>query len=203
MYIQNARKTERKKLTVSELTLTGLATAVLCILGPLSLPLPVSPVPISLGTLGVYLAIALLGRRLGTISCLLYLLLGMVGLPVFTRDGGGAARLLGPTGGYLVGYLFLAVIAGTFVEKASGITWKAYAFSGMGMLLGTAVLYLFGTLWLAYTAGMDFYGALWAGVIPFIPGDLLKMIAAVLLGTTLRERLNQAGIEACVKQKKH
>ena len=102
-----------------------------------------------------------------------------------------------------MGFCFLGGIAGTFVEKAAGIAREAYAFSGMGVLWGTAVLYLFGTLWLAYTAGMDFYGALWAGVIPFIPGDLLKMIAAVLLGTTLRERLNQAGIEACVKQKKH
>ena len=103
-------KKEERRWTAAQLAMTGLMAAVLCILGPISLPLPFSPVPISLGTLAVYLAAVILGGRLGTVSCALYLLLGLAGLPVFSGYAGGAAKLFGPTGGYLTGYLFLAMV---------------------------------------------------------------------------------------------
>ena len=106
----------------------------------------------------------------------------------------GAAKLFGPTGGYLVGYLFLALIAGAFVGRYTENKWKSIAFAALGMVLGTMVLYALGTAWLAYSAGMDFQAALWAGVIPFIPGDLVKMVIAVLLGSAVRGRMLRAGI---------
>ena len=192
MYTESKNGT--KKLTTYQLTLTAVMAAVICVLGPISMAIPISPVPISLASMAVYLAVTVLGMKLGTLSCLIYLLLGLVGLPVFSGGSAGAAKLFGPTGGYLVGYLFLALIAGAFVGRYTENKWKSIAFAALGMVLGTMVLYALGTAWLAYSAGMDFQAALWAGVIPFIPGDLVKMVIAVLLGSAVRGRLLRAGI---------
>ena len=192
MYTESKNGT--KKLTTYQLTLTAVMAAVICVLGPISMAIPISPVPISLASMTVYLAVTVLGMKLGTLSCLIYLLLGLVGLPVFSGGSAGAAKLFGPTGGYLVGYLFLALIAGAFVGRYTENKWKSIAFAALGMVLGTMVLYALGTAWLAYSAGMDFQAALWAGVIPFIPGDLVKMVIAVLLGSAVRGRLLRAGI---------
>ena len=188
MYTESKNGT--KKLTTYQLTLTAVMAAVICVLGPISIAIPVSPVPISLASMAVYLAVTVLGMKLGTLSCLIYLLLGLVGIPVFAGGSAGAAKLFGPTGGYLIGYLFLALIAGAFVGRFA----KNIAFAALGMILGTIVLYALGTAWLAYSAGMDFQAALWAGVIPFIPGDLVKMVIAVLLGSAVRGRLLRAGV---------
>ena len=192
MYTESKNGT--KKLTTYQLTLTAVMAAVICVLGPISMAIPISPVPISLASMAVYLAVTVLGMKLGTLSCLIYLLLGLVGLPVFSGGSAGAAKLFGPTGGYLVGYLFLALIAGAFVGRYTENKWKSIAFAALGMVLGTMVLYALGTAWLAYSAGMDFQAALWAGVIPFIPGDPVKMVIAVLLGSAVRGRLLRAGI---------
>ena len=192
MYTESKNGT--KKLTTYQLTLTAVMAAVICVLGPISIAIPVSPVPISLGSMAVYLAVTVLGMKLGTLSCLIYLLLGLVGLPVFAGGSAGAAKLFGPTGGYLIGYLFLALIAGAFVGRFAENKWKNIACAALGMILGTIVLYALGTAWLAYSAGMDFQAALWAGVIPFIPGDLVKMVIAVLLGSAVRGRLLRAGV---------
>lgn len=192
MYTESKNGT--KKLTTYQLTLTAVMAAVICVLSPISIAIPVSPVPISLGSMAVYLAVTVLGMKLGTLSCLIYLLLGLVGLPVFAGGSAGAAKLFGPTGGYLIGYLFLALIAGAFVGRFAENKWKNIAFAALGMILGTIVLYALGTAWLAYSAGMDFQAALWAGVIPFIPGDLVKMVIAVLLGSAVRGRLLWAGV---------
>lgn len=192
MYTESKNGT--KKLTTYQLTLTAVMAAVICVLGPISIAIPVSPVPISLGSMAVYLAVTVLGMKLGTLSCLIYLLLGLVGLPVFAGGSAGAAKLFGPTGGYLIGYLFLALIAGAFVGRFAENKWKNIAFAALGMILGTIVLYALGTAWLAYSAGMDFQAALWAGVIPFIPGDLVKMVIAVLLGSAVRGRLLRVGV---------
>ena len=192
MYTESQKAT--KKLTTYQLTLIAVMAAVICVLSPISLAIPVSPVPISLGSMAVYLAVTVLGAKLGTLSTLIYLLLGLVGLPVFAGYIGGAEKLFGPTGGYLIGYIFLALIAGSFVGRFVENKWKNIAFAAVGMILGTIVLYLIGTAWLAYSAGMEFQAALWAGVIPFIPGDLVKMVIAVLLGSAVRARLLQAGI---------
>ena len=192
MYTESKNGT--KKLTTYQLTLTAVMAAVICVLGPISIAIPVSPVPISLASMAVYLAVTVLGMKLGTLSCLIYLLLGLVGIPVFAGGSAGAAKLFGPTGGYLIGYLFLALIAGAFVGRFAENKWKNIAFAALGMILGTIVLYALGTARLAYSAGMDLQAALWAGVIPFIPGDLVKMVIAVLLGSAVRGRLLRAGV---------
>lgn len=175
------------------LTLTGLMTAVICIVGPLSLPLPASPVPVTLTNFAIYIAVYVLGLKAGTVSCLIYLCLGAAGLPVFSAFSGGIGKLAGPTGGYLIGFLFLALIQGALMRRFSGRNTAAVA----GMILGTAVCYLFGTVWLASQMHLTFQAALAAGVIPYLPGDTVKIILAALagpkLGTAVQKGLQYSG----------
>ena len=169
---------------IHRLTNTGLMTAILCILGPISIPLPFSLVPISLTTLGIYLAIYILGMKQGTLCTILYLLLGFVGLPIFSGFSGGIYKLVGPTGGYLIGYVFLAMITGAFIDK-----WPSRPILHFtGMWIATIVCYLPGTLWLAYQSGITLPAAFTAGVLPFILGDMAKIICSILLGKTICKR---------------
>lgn len=170
---------------IYDMALTGCTTALMCILGPLSFPIPISQVPVSLGLLAVYFSVYVLGMKRGSLSVVLYLLLGAAGLPVFTGFSGGIGKVLGPTGGYLIGYIFLALIAGFFLYKWPHRTGLHF----LGMLLGTAVCYLFGTLWLGYLLHLRFPVALAEGVIPYLPFDLAKMIAAIWLGRQVKMRL--------------
>ncbi|HML38308.1 MAG TPA: biotin transporter BioY [Bacillota bacterium] len=178
-----------EKKNTAALTLTGLMTAVICILGPLSVPIPVSPVPISLTNLAVCFIAVILGCKKGTISYLVYLLIGFAGIPVFSNFTGGPGKLLGPTGGYLIGFIFMALIAGFFVDKFPNRVFLHV----FGMILGTVVTYLLGTGWLAYQAHMGFRAALFAGVIPYIPGDIVKIAIAAAFGTAVKKRIKKAG----------
>ena len=169
-----------------KLTTIGLFTAILCILGPIAIVMPFSPVPISFGTLGVLLACLILGKKNGLLCTVLYLFIGFAGLPVFTGFSGGVGKLLGPTGGYMIGYLFLALIGGLLAER-----WKKpLLLQGFGLFIGMLFCYLFGTLWLAYQAHMSLEAALWAGVIPYVPFDVGKIAAALILGRSITRRLN-------------
>lgn len=180
----------KSKFSVKQLALVGLMTAVICVLGPLAMNIPVSPVPISLGTLAIYFVVSVLGMKLGTVSVLIYILLGLAGVPVFASFTAGPGKLFGPTGGYIIGYIFMALICGFFVDKFG----KKLSLYFLGMLLGTAVCYLFGTLWLGYQMELSFPQALMAGVIPYIPGDLVKLVIAMLVGFQIRKRLLKAGL---------
>ncbi len=176
--------TKSGKLTTYQMVLVALMTAMTCILGPMALPIPFSPVPITLTNLVIYFTVALLGWKLGTLSYLIYLLLGLVGLPVFSGFSAGFGKLFGPTGGYLFGFIMMAAIGGIFFEKFKN---KFVIFAGL--VAGTAICYLFGTVWLAHLAGLTFTQALAAGVIPYIPGDLVKIVLAVLLAPEIRKRV--------------
>ena len=179
---------ENKTLSTKNLTETAVITALLCVLGPLTIP--IGPIPISLAPLAIFLGVYILGMKRGTIACLMYLLIGAVGLPVFSGFAGGLGKLAGPTGGYLIGYVLMALIAGFFIDRF----WNQIWLQVFGMLLGLAVLYAIGTLWLAYQAHMTLAAAFAAGVAPFIILDLLKIAAAVFLGRTLRTALRRAGV---------
>jgi biotin transport system substrate-specific component len=176
----------KQKITTKSIALIALMTAVTCVLAPLSLP--IGPVPISLTNLAIYLALYILGMKKGTISYIVYLFIGLVGVPVFSGFTGGPAKLIGPTGGYLIGFVFMAMIAGIFIDKFKGKMVP----SMVGMILGTLVCYGFGTAWLAYQGQMNFKAALLAGVIPFIPGDLIKMVLAAVFGPQIIKRLRRS-----------
>lgn len=172
--------------SVRNLTLVGLMTAVICILGPWALSIPVSPVPISLGFLGIYFVVSVLGMRLGTVSVLLYILLGLAGIPVFTGFAAGPGKLFGPTGGYIIGYIPMALICGFFAEKYS----RSLLLYLLGMILGTAACYFFGTLWLAYQMHLTILQALMLAVVPYLPGDFIKLIIARVVSVQVRKRLS-------------
>ncbi len=170
------------------MTTIALMAAVLCVVGPFTIP--VGPVPVSLAPLVIFLSVYILGTKKGTVSVLLYLFIGAVGVPVFSGFTGGFGKVAGPTGGYMLGYILMALIAGWFIHRF----YDKVAIQFLGMVLGLAVLYAFGTAWLAYSAGMSFQAALAAGVLPFIVFDLIKIIIAIALGRTIRGRLQRGGI---------
>ncbi len=179
---------KKDKSYTKNLTLVSLMTAVLCIISPFAIHTVFSPVPITFCTLGIYLSVFILGMKRGTLSCLLYILLGLVGLPVFSDFSGGAGKLFGPTGGYFIGYVLLCLIAGAFIDRCSN-KWYIVLF---GMISGTVVCYLFGTLWLAYQMQINFLSATAMGVLPYIPADLVKMVMALLIGMPVRKALIKA-----------
>lgn len=155
------------------------------LLAQVALPLPFTPVPVTLQTLGVLLVGAALGRRLGAQALGLYLAAGAAGLPVFAGGGAGVAWLLGPTGGYLIGFVAAAWLAGALVERFAADRKPLPAF--FAMLAAGAAIYAFGLAGLAgwtLVAGkpVNLPGLLTLGFYPFVLGDLLKAgLAAALL----------------------
>lgn len=172
----------------------ALITAFISVISPFVIPIPFSPVPLSLTTFILYLALYTLGTRYTFYSCLLYLLLGLIGLPVFAGFSGGIGRLAGPTGGYIVSYLFIPFIAGPFLSSSKSLnsSLKAKFFQGLGLSCGTFCCYILGTLWLSIQTEIPFCGALFTGVLPFLPGDLCKIVLALYIGPALRTRLQKA-----------
>ncbi|MFQ5890647.1 MAG: biotin transporter BioY [Gemmatimonadota bacterium] len=145
-----------------------------------AVPLPGTPVPFTLQVVAVLLSGFLLGPRLGAASQALYLALGMGGLPVFAA-GGGAAYLLGPTGGYLLAFPAASAIAGWFAWRRGGAALPA-----IGLVLALAAIHAGGLAWL--TVLMNPRSALATGVLPFLPGDLLKLLLVLLIGSRFRDR---------------
>ena len=179
---------EKNFFNLKDMVLMALFAALTCVLAPLAVP--IGPVPISLTNLVIYFSLFILGTKKGTISYLIYLLIGLVGIPVFSGFTSGPGKLFGPTGGYLIGFIPLALIAGYFINHFHNK--KALRF--LGMILGTAVCYALGTTWLAIQAHMGFQAALMAGVVPFLPGDFIKMILALLIAPQIRKQLDAAGL---------
>ena len=172
---------DNQKIRTTQMVLIALMTAVTCVLGPLSIPLPFSPVPISLTNFAIFLAIFVLGMKSGTISFIIYLLLGAVGVPVFSSFRGGFQVLAGPTGGYLIGFIFLALIMGFALDHFD----RKLVPTIIGMIIGMAVCYAFGTVWLAKLLSLSFKEGLMMGVIPYLAGDAAKIIIAAIVGPKL------------------
>lgn len=178
----------KKKSVVYELTTCALFAALMCIFGPMSVP--IGPIPISLTNLVIYVAIYILATRRTTISYMVYLLLGAVGLPVFSNYSGGIGKLAGPTGGYLVGFIIMILISGIAFELS-----KTNVFiTAIGMILGTIVAYVFGTIWFVFQMKCEWAYALSVCVYPFIGFDLGKIVIASILGKSVRTALLRAGL---------
>ncbi len=151
--------------------------------------IPIGPVPIVLTTFFVLLSGLLGGALIGLYSVGMYLLLGVLGLPVFAGGAGGFAVLAGPTGGYLIGYLLASVTAGLLYRssKKTPLALKGILVAAAA-LIGAVMVYIPGLPWLKYSLSMEWTRALQIGLIPFIPGDILKAAAAAALGFTMKER---------------
>ncbi len=155
------------------------------------LAIPIGPVPIVMQNMFVFLAGLLLGSRWGLASVAVYLLAGACGLPVFAGGMGGIGRLVGPTGGYLIGYLPAVFLVGYISAKATG----RIGYDVLAMICGTVVLYACGVTWLKILTGMTWSKALTVGMFPFLIGDALKIAAAALIAKALRPVMRIAGYE--------
>lgn len=173
-------------MKTGDMTLIAVMAALICIAGPLTIA--VGPIPLSLASFAVYLAGAVLGSRRGAAAVLVYLLIGMIGVPVFSGFSGGFQKIAGVTGGYLIGYLPCAWISGMGKGKTK---WKLF----LCLLAGTLALYLLGTAWFMAQTGNGLAAALGLCVLPFLPGDGLKMIAVTLLVSERLWRLADRGAE--------
>ncbi len=143
---------------------------------------PIGPVPIVLQNMFVLLAGLLLGPVWGLACVAVYLIIGLAGLPVFAGGTSGLGKLFGPTGGYLLGYLPCVFITAS-VSKALG---KKPAFDILAMVLGSLIVYSAGVPWLKAVTGMSLEKAVMAGMVPFLIGDALKIVAAAFLAKSLR-----------------
>lgn len=165
------------------MAMTGVMTAVTCILAPFSIP--IGPVPISFTNLAIFFALYLLGWKMGTVSCMLYIFIGMIGMPVFSGFSGGLGKLLGPTGGYIIGFIPMAVLSGIIIDHS-----RSHILHFLGMILGTALCYALGTAWFCVVMDTNVMAALSLCVLGFIPGDFVKIGIAATLGPLLRNRIS-------------
>ena len=165
---------------VKKLVYAALFAALTAVSAWVTIPLPY--VPITLQTFFVILSGGALGAYFGALSMVVYLLLGFIGLPVFSRGQSGLGVLAGPTGGYLVGFVLCAIVTGLIVKmrKNPGLLWYALA-----MAIGTLVIYACGWAQLSLILRMPADTALLVGVLPFIPGDVIKIIAAAYVAKKL------------------
>lgn len=192
-----SKNTENKKiLSVRDMALCGLFAAITAILAPISIP--IGAVPITIGVFAVLLAGAVLKPGYAFLSQVVYLLIGAVGLPVFSGFSGGIQKIAGPTGGYLIIYPAMAWLAALVTQTAfKRIIGKNKAplrtiAVFCGMLVSVALCYITGTLWYSLQSGTSVMQAAAVTAIPFIPWDILKCAAAALIGVTVKATIRAA-----------
>ena len=172
-------------ISVRDMVYTALFAAVLCAVAPFSIS--IGPIPLSFATLAIYLAAGSLGWKYGVISVVLYVALGAIGLPVFSNFEGGFHKIAGVTGGFIIGYIPLALAAGFSVEFSNG---KRLLFV-LGMVIGTVLLYTCGVAWFMLQTGASLAAALMACVTPFLIGDSIKIVLACIAAPQLRAALTR------------
>jgi len=163
---------ERLNARARHLALILLWTLVIALSAQVSLPVPGSPVPVTGQTFGVLLTAGALGFRRAFAATILYVLIGIVGLPVFAGGASGVHWVFGATGGYLVGFVLAAVAVGGLAEMG----WDRHLIGSIGaMLIGSALIYAVGLPWLAIVAHLDIATTLEKGLYPFLVGDAIKL----------------------------
>ena len=146
----------------------------------IKIPIPIGPVPLTLQVLFVLLAGIMLKSKWGTISMLIYVLLGIVGLPVFAGGASGLGVLFGPTGGYLIGFVAAAFVVGFLAERKQT---SNPLLNAVFMTVGLGVIYLLGVAQLAIVAKLTIMQAIAAGMLPFLIGDFIKIIAGAYIAS--------------------
>lgn len=172
--------------TTKTLALCAVFAALTAICSQIQIPLAV--IPINLALFSVHLCALLMRKQYAALSMLVYLLMGLIGLPVFVGFQGGAGVLLGRTGGYIIGYVASAFLTALLVEKWGRAWWK----EALSIIAGVAACYAFGTAWYMALTGSPMWMALTYCVFPFMPGDAVKLALAVLLAGRLEKPLRRA-----------
>lgn len=161
----------------AEMTKMALMVAMNCVSAYIIIPLPFSLSPIALQTLIVNLTGYVLNAKQAFMTMLVYLLVGLAGVPVFTGGSVGPGKLFGPTGGYIIGFLFTAVFLAYF--RGEKYSFKRYAL--LGCVIGIPLIYVFGVVQLKLITGMGWDKAIMTGALPFIPLDIVKCLAAAVI----------------------
>jgi len=176
-----------KRSKTLKMTLCALFAALTAVLS--QIVIPIGPVPINLATFAVFLAGALLGSKLGAASLATWAALGIAGVPVFTMMRSGPGTLLGPTGGFIFGYIAAAYLIGLVVEKTNRQN-RMYLYAA-AMSAGALCYFAPGVLWFMFSTGTGLFETLTICVFPFIPGDIIKLIVAATLAKRLRPFVNR------------
>lgn len=175
----------------AEITTIALLAALLCVSSYISIPLPFSAVPITAQTIIVNLCALLLKPKKAAMTVGIWVLIGCIGLPVFSGGRGGFGVIAGPTGGYIIGY----IVAAFLISLACAQRNKFVRNLVCTICIGIPVIYAVGAPWMAAVSGIGFKAAIVSGVLPFIPGDILKCIVAAILGRALYGVVNRTRVD--------
>jgi biotin transport system substrate-specific component len=173
-------------MKTKEMILISMFAALTAIFAQLTIPLPISPVPITMQELAVCLSAAILGSRLSVLSQLIYIFVGIIGMPVFSGGTAGLARLMGPTGGYITGFLLSSFVIGRIVEQRPLPTIRR---TFIAMLCGLFVIYTCGVFQLSLVSGITLKAAFMSGVVPFIGMAIIKIVLGSAVACSVRATL--------------
>lgn len=182
-------KTIKETKTVM-LAQCALFAAIVCIFSFITVP--IGPIPITLAIFAVMLTGIVLGFKKGAVAVIVYILIGVCGIPVFSGGKSGVAAIIGPTGGYIWSYIFMVIIIGFVSNRSMRNKTLSVIINIAGCILGTFVCYMCGTLQYSITANISFVKALSVCVLPFIVLDLIKAICASIIGEVIKTVLNKA-----------
>lgn len=180
--MEQTKETKKRKFKTIDLAYIGLFAALIAVCAQIAIPMP-SGIPFTLQTFAICLTGALLGWKRGILSVIVYILLGMVGLPIFSGFKSGVAAVTGPTGGYLIGFLFTALIIGILADKFGHKLWQMVLF----MVLGLIASYVFGTVWFMIAYKATLAAALTSCVVPFLLPEAAKIALAAVLSNRLHK----------------
>lgn len=168
-------------LSIKEITLVGMCAALMAIFSQLSIPLPFTSVPVTLQVFGLVILAVIVGAKVGTLSLIIYVIIGAIGLPVFANFHSGFGVLIGPTGGYIIGFVIMAFLIGYASSKKNKIILFTVSY------LGVLIDLILGTIQLKVVTGMTVNAALIAGLYPFILKDLITVSIAVIIGLKVKK----------------
>jgi biotin transport system substrate-specific component len=177
----------KKLFNTKDLVFIALFAAITAVIAPFTIPLPFSPVPLSLSLFAVFLSGAILDKYSAFISQIIYILLGAIGLPVFSGFRGGLGVVAGATGGYIISYAFMAFAIAFILEKA-GESYLKYVLS---MLLSLVICYSFGVAWLSVAMGVDIFKAFLIGAVPYMAIDILKAFMCAAVAVPINDRIQK------------
>jgi biotin transport system substrate-specific component len=180
-----------KSKKLQRLAAAGIFAAASAVLSQISFTIPMTSIPFSLGIMAAFLSGALLPKYYALLSQLIFISLGAVGLPVFSQFRGGLSVIVGPTGGYLLGYLFIAFFVSLSVEHFKKRLWLSLALS---MVISLLAAYALGTVWFVIQTDTAPTAALLTCVVPFIIPDLIKIFVCVNFSLALRKALEKSGL---------
>lgn len=199
-------KVKVKKITVFDMVLIALFAAIMAVSAWISIP--IGDIPITLQTFGVFICFLIIGGRNGALSVLVYILLGAVGAPVFAGFTGGLGKLTGPTGGYIIGFLFSALFL-WLMEVLADVTglsrafkkfvWLKYIYLVIALVIALIVCYAFGTVWFIQVfatqkgVSMSVGKALTLCVTPYVVFDLIKIAVALIISVPVNKAISHIG----------